>query len=237
MMSDYSASNCYLCGFRTASTRDHLFPPGLFPKPLPTNLPTLPACERCNQELSKDEELFRVFMAIGMAYESNAGFDVWTKRIRPDLRGRRRGLRPLLQSMTKVARVVSQTGISLGRTLVLEVEPEPINRVLRKIAKGLYFLDTSGEVLPDNVEILMDYGAGKPERFISPPLDEAIKGAKRVDLGDGVVTYWRNTVKDNPQESITWLEFYKDKVFLVCTMLKKMLSPSDRTTTVSSPDS
>lgn len=176
-------------------------------------------------------------MAIGMAYESNAGFDVWTKRIRPDLRGRRRGLRPLLQPMTKVARVVSQTGISLGRTLVLEVEPEPINRVLRKIAKGLYFLDTSGEVLPDNVEILMDYGPGKPERFISPPLDEAIKGAKRVDLGDGVVTYWRNTVKDNPQESITWLEFYKDKVFLVCTMLKEMLSPSDRTTTVSSPDS
>lgn len=36
---------CYLCGLRAAYTKDHLFPSGLFNKPLPTNLPKrLPAC-------------------------------------------------------------------------------------------------------------------------------------------------------------------------------------------------
>ena len=213
-------TRCYLCGTKLTSatyTRDHLFPEGLFPRPLPSDLPPrLPACKRCNNGLSKDEEFFRVFVASGMAYESKAGFRIWVERIRPDLRGRRAGLKPLVQSLTKLAKVVSESGELLGHTLVLEVDPEPINRVLRKIAKGLYYLDT-GQILPSDAQILVGYDNGQPEHFVSPPLDEAIKGAKRVDLGDGVVTYWRNTIKDDPALSLTWLEFYRDKVFLVCT--------------------
>lgn len=211
-------AQCYLCGnglINTNCTKDHIFPKGLFPRPRPTNLPTALVCNQCNR-LSKDEELFRAFVASGMAYESSAGFTIWTERIRRDLKGNRPGLKPLLQSLTKVAPVVSESGKLLGHTLVLEVDPEPINRVLRKIAKGLYFLET-GRILPSDVQILVGYDAGQPERFISPPLDEAIKEAKRVDVGDGVVTYWRNTIKDDPASSLTWLEFYRDKVFLVCT--------------------
>jgi hypothetical protein len=151
-----------------------------------------------------------------MAYENQAGFRIWTERIRSALRGRRPGLKPLIQSMTKVAQVVSESGEFLGHTLVSETNPELINRVLRKIAKGLYYLET-GQILPSDVEILVDYDEGNPERFVAPPLDEAIKGAKKVELGEGVVTYWRNTIKGDPSSSLTWLEFYKDKVFLVCT--------------------
>jgi hypothetical protein len=220
MAEDNPTEKCYLCGkelTNTNSTKDHLFPECLFPKPLPSNLPKrLPAHENCNNELSKDEELFRVFVASGMAYESQAGFRIWTERIRTDLKGRRPRLKPLIQSLTKVAQVVSESGEPLGHTLVLETNPEPINRVLRKIAKGLYYLDT-GQILPSEVQILVGYDNGQPERFVAPPLDEAIKGARRVDLGDGVVTYWRNTIRGDPAYSLTWLEFYKDKVFLVCT--------------------
>ena len=208
---------CYLCGSRLASTRDHLFPSSLFNKPLPTNLPPrLPACTECNNALSSDEELFRVFVASGMAYETEPGFHIWGERIRPDLKGRRPRLKPIIRSHIRKSRVISESGALLGHTLVLEMDRETINRVLRKIAKGLYYLDT-GSVLPENVQILIDYANGKPERFISPPLDEAIKGAKKVDLGDGVVTYWRNTIKDDPTNSITWLKFYEDKLFMICT--------------------
>ncbi len=62
-----------------------------------------------------------------MAYESKMGFRIWTERIRPDLKGARLGLKPLLRSLTKVAPVVSESGALLGHTLVLEVDPEPIN--------------------------------------------------------------------------------------------------------------
>lgn len=209
---------CYICGSKLADTRDHLFPSGLFNKPLPTNLQTLPACRGCNNALSSDEELFRVFLASGLAYENEPGFRIWNERIRPDLKGRRPLLKPTIRSYIRKARVISESGALLDRTMVLEMDREVINRVLRKIAKGLYYLDT-GAVLPKNVQILMDYANGKPERFISPPLDEAINGAKKVDLGNGVVTYWRNTMKDDPTNSITWLMFYKDKdkLFMICT--------------------
>ncbi len=208
---------CYLCGTKVADTKDHLFPSGLFNRPLPNNLPQrLPACGECNNALSSDEEQFRVFLASGMAFETKAGFRVWTERIRPDLKGARPRLKPLIQSQIKLARVLSESGALLGHTLIQEMDRETVNRVLRKIARGLYFLDT-GNILPDNVQILADYGANRPERFISPPLDEAIKGARRTDLGDGVVTYWRNIMKDDPTASITWLKFYEDKLFMICT--------------------
>jgi len=151
-----------------------------------------------------------------MAYETEAGSRIWIERIRPDLQRRRLAQRLLKQSQLKVARVQLESGELLGYTLISEADREAVNRVLHKIAKGLFFMDT-GKVLPDSVEILADYAAGQPERFISPPLDEAIKGAKRVDYGDGVVTYWRNTIKDEPTTSITWLKFYQDKFFMICT--------------------
>lgn len=215
-MTDLSGSKqCYLCG-RPADTKDHLFPQGLFPKPLPNNLPPrLPACRQCNEGLSKDEEVFRVFVAGGEAYEKEAGFRIWSERIRPDLQGDRPGLKPFLRSITKMLPVRSESGAFLGLAGILEIERQPIQRVLIKMAKGLYFLDTH-KVLPGDVQILADY-SDNPKRWVAPPLDEAIKGAKRADLGDGVVTYWRNTVKGDPTASLTWLVFYQCKTFLICT--------------------
>ncbi|MEJ2047510.1 MAG: hypothetical protein P8X92_05645, partial [Dehalococcoidia bacterium] len=69
---------------------------------------------------------------------------------------------------------------------------------------------------PSEVEILVGYHAENPDIF-SPPLDEAFRSAKEIRLGEGEVTYWRNTMKDNPEESLTWIRFYEDKVFLICT--------------------
>jgi len=160
---------CYLCGDKPATTKDHIFPKSLFNKPAPSNLPqSLPTCEQCNNELSKDEELFRFFVASGMAYESNAGNRIWNERIRPALKGKRTGLKPLIRSMVKQARVVTESGNFVGYSDILEMNREPINRVLRKIAKGLYYLDTQ-RVLPNEVEILVGYHAENPDIF-SPPL-------------------------------------------------------------------
>ena len=195
---------------------------------MPSNLPRrLPACRQCNEGLSKDEEMFRVFVASGMAYERQAGFRIWTERIRPDLQGDRPGLKPLLESLAKVVPVISESGDFLGQAGILEIERQPIQRVLYKIAKGLYFLDTS-QVLPDDVQILADY-SDEPERLVSPPLDEAIKGAERIDFGNGVVTYWRKRMRDDPTASLTWLVFYEDKAFLICTFRQETLESANKT--------
>jgi hypothetical protein len=208
---------CYICGIREASTKDHIFSKGLFSKPRPSNIPRrLPACKECNNGSSKDEELFRVYLASGMAFEKYSGNRIWTDSIRLDLKGERPGLKSLIRSMIKPAKVYSKEGMFLTNTLIFDPPPEPINRVLRKIAKGLYYLDSQLS-LPDDVETLIGYDNGKPDKFISPPLDKAFKTAKKVELGEGTIKYWRNIVKDKPEESLTWIQFYEDKVFLILT--------------------
>ena len=225
MVDNNNTNICYLCGLRPAETKDHLFPRALFPRPLPSNLPIgLPACRQCNNELSKDEEQFRFFLASGMAYESEAGRRIWDERIRSALKGRRPGFKPLARSMVKVAKIQSESGTVLGDWPISELDRETSKRVLSKIVKGLYFIETR-QLLPSDVQILCDYGEEHPERFIAPPLDEAIKKAKRVDYGGGVVNCWRNTIKDDPTASITWLRFYEDKLFMVVTFREEALAP------------
>jgi len=204
---------CCLCGLRKADTRGHLFPKGLFNTPRPSNLPRrIPTCNECDNGLSKDEEDFRTFLGMGMAYESNAGKRIWTEKIRPALKTR---LKQRIRPMVKQLRILDKSGTVVGYLPIGQIDRDSANRVLRKIAKGLYYLDTQ-RVLPSEVEILVGYYTENP-KIISPPLDEAIRGAKKIRLGEGEVTYWRNTIKDNPEESLTWIRFYKDKVFLICT--------------------
>ena len=48
---------CYFCG-QVAKTKDHVPSKNLLEKPYPNNLLTIPACLKCNQSFSLDEEYF-----------------------------------------------------------------------------------------------------------------------------------------------------------------------------------
>ena len=207
---------CYLCGVNPGETRDHIFPKNLFRRPLPSNLLTAPACNSCNNSLSNDGELFRVFVPSGDAYETEAGRGIWDERVRPSLRMDRRGIRTHLREVLKELPIFSPTGDLIGMSAYLEADREAIYRVLAKIGKGLYYQE-SGQPLPNQCVVLSAFDEGDPGRFLEPPLDEAIVGAKRTDVGDGVVTYWRKSVAEDPVLSITWVAFYGDKSALITT--------------------
>lgn len=209
---------CYLCGSKQADTRDHIFPKNLFPRPMPANLPTGPACRESNNSFSDDEELFRALVTSGMAYETTSGRHIWDKRVRPSLQQNRRGFKTLLRKL------VTEVKLPSGSALALEFKPERVNRVLSKIAKGLYYIDR-GESLPNNVKLLFRYD--EPRKLIEPPLDEAIKGAKKTVLGENVIVYWRNTVEGDPANSMTWLVFNRFHCFLILTYTENVLENAD----------
>lgn len=215
-------SICYLCGDKPADTRDHIFPKNLFPRPLPSNLPTVPSCGECNNSLSNDEELFRAFLASGLAFETSLGYRIWTERVRPSLQMNRRGFKTLLRRLTKEVKLLSPNGISVGNTMRMEVEQERINRVLKKIEMGLYYLDT-GQPLPEEVQFVFHYAGHDWQIIKEPPFNKWIQGAKRVDLGKGVVTCLRNTVQNDPSQSFTCLVFYEVTLFLVLTYCGNIL--------------
>jgi hypothetical protein len=209
---------CCLCGLRLANTRDHLFPKCLFIPPRPTNLPTIPACKQCNQELSKDEEAFRVFVAAGMAHEKDTGNRIWRDKIRPDLQGKRKGLKKHISSMVKEIKVVLKPGDNTVLVPIIEMDRGVVNRVLHKIAKGLYYLDTQ-QIFPKELEILVGTYTEKPG-IIGLPLYEAIKRTNKIVLGNGEVIYRRAIIENNPKESLTWIRFYEDQLYLIQTTEK-----------------
>ena len=57
---------CALCGVNQASTRDHVPPKAIFPKPRPP-LITVPACFECNNSASDLDDLFKVYLSMHAA--------------------------------------------------------------------------------------------------------------------------------------------------------------------------
>src|SRR5208283_2514674 len=54
---------CLYCGRVRPLTRDDVPPKNLFPKPRPSNLITVPSCQKCNQSFMLDDEYFRLVIA------------------------------------------------------------------------------------------------------------------------------------------------------------------------------
>lgn len=50
---------CAYCGHRKPSTRDHVVPRCLFPRPLPVKIITVPACDECNGRKSRHDDFLR----------------------------------------------------------------------------------------------------------------------------------------------------------------------------------
>jgi len=57
---------CAICGVNRATTVDHIPPQGLYPKPRPNGvqLHTVPACARCNNGSSVEDEEFKVMICL-----------------------------------------------------------------------------------------------------------------------------------------------------------------------------
>ena len=212
---------CYLCGTNPGTTKDHIFPRSLFPRPLPTDLMTAPACEDCNNSLSDAEEFFRTLVVMaGNAVLTPAGKSLWDQRVRPSLRADRRWFKSHLQqslTIVDVIDVIDEKGKPIGSYPVMEADREPFDRVVDKIAKGLYYAETQ-QPLPPCVNIRFKFEQFNPERFFEGELRDAIAGSAKTKFGDGdAVTFWRNTAADDPRQSLTWILFYKVNVMFIVT--------------------
>ena len=63
VMNDVSKSKrhpekCVYCGHNPGITDDHVPRKSFFPQPRPSNLITVPACNKCNSSIGKDEDYF-----------------------------------------------------------------------------------------------------------------------------------------------------------------------------------
>jgi hypothetical protein len=96
-----------------ATTRDHVPSKKLFTPPLPDNLITVPACDRCNNGASDDDEVFRNELSImaGSFGESAKA----AERLQPTMRGIQRNKATLARMVTGAQLVerYTQSGLYL----------------------------------------------------------------------------------------------------------------------------
>jgi hypothetical protein len=142
---------CVHCGTPSDLTRDHVPPKCFFPKPLPSNLITVPACARCNQGMGLDEEHFLATVMFGEAGISATGKNLWSEKL-SRMHEKNRGLRKRIARAMSYADVFSKGGIYLGRRMTIDVDQARVARVVHKILRGLYFFEF-GERVPANATI------------------------------------------------------------------------------------
>lgn len=207
-----SDATCYICGEASSTTKDHVFPRGLFPPPRPELL-TAPACADCQQRLQPDEEYFRTFAAAG-AYQNESARKLWTGKITRSFDDSP-AFRVSFAKAMRTVDYISRGGVYLGKFVGLDGDKERIGNVLRKIVRGLFYLDAGKTLMPSDVR--WNYWQVSP---LSPDVPDFVRdqlhtmALKRV--GE-VVDYKFGHSSAEPRLTVSLLAFYKRAMFVVLT--------------------
>jgi len=138
---------CVLCGQRPATTGEHIPPRSLFIK-RPEQYLVVPACEECNQSTKLDDEYLRQVMSASSW--TPEGLEVWSRKVAAkfnDYPATKAGLRNQLDEIP-----IELPNLGEVPVRVLLADEERINRVARKMVRGLYWFHT-GELLGQDVPI------------------------------------------------------------------------------------
>jgi hypothetical protein len=194
-----------LCGSQQKLTREHVPPKGLFLKPLPSNLVTVPCCFQCNNSYSKDDEYFR--LAVSSLINANRiGKLVWkdrviestlnANRIKGLIDEVRRGIRPA---------VLSTSFGDLNGT-VIPVRADIIVSVLIRMTKALLSI-----VHPEVDRDSLEFEVTQMDQFKLDSINASGVSAHFTHyiVGDGVYRHWRALSAEDTYFGI-WVHMFYD---------------------------
>ncbi len=127
---------CCICGIREAKSRDHIPPKGIFLPPRPS-LITVPACDKCNQGSSKDDEKFRAYLSMHSYSSSPIAKRLFWEHTIPRLSRNPKFAHDILNE-TEPINLISGN-IFLGKAFSSKWDSGVHDRVIEKIVRGLYF--------------------------------------------------------------------------------------------------
>ena len=204
---------CVYCWSAPGSTKDHVPPKALFPKPRPSHLITVPSCLKCNQLASKDEELFLATLLFSDAGVTAIGRQLWNEKMSRAY-SRPQGIAKVIARMLSQAHVRTPAGIYLGRRMALDIDYDRLYRVVAKIVRGLYYYEFK-EPLGKDVEITCQWLNTRSTQALAKNHIEILPFAKT--SFQGVFSYRFSRVSEKPQCSEWAMLFFNHTVFWAIT--------------------
>ena len=177
---------------------------------------TVPVCEDCNRgtgdgvdrPMSMDEEYMRTVLTMTEASERHpVAVKVFEDAVSPSFT-RRPKMGTSIINTTKVFRAVTKSGLSLPYSrLAFQIDLDRFERVLRKMAKGMFYaftkcpvpIDASFKITPR----LTQEGANATVAAIKP-----VTNIEPVSMQDGAVVFW-GALQTNPPAAIMLFYFYR----------------------------
>ncbi len=216
---------CVYCGLWKETTRDHVPPKALFPKPRPQQMITVPACVACHGVTTGDDEYFRLMLSMSdKTGENPALATVREAALRSLTKPEARGLLDSFRKWIHDVEVQSPSGLYLGQRMCYDVNLHRLYRVVARIVRGLFSIETGGIISPAaTVEVYSDERLSQDRREV---VDEFVKTiavplskqpAKVIQ--EGVFSY-RYQLTEMPEASAWALVFYGSIPFLVLTLPK-----------------
>lgn len=209
---------CIYCQRRPATTRDHVPPKLLFPPPRPSSLITVPACKRCNEKASLDDEHFRTYLGARqetendwivdqLRYATFRSFDRNPKYYNAWFRE------------TSWVNVVDDFGNVVGRKMQFRRNYDRIEPVIKRIVRGLHFRKFSVPLPVSCPFIVVDHGgfdalATAPGTPLADLLAE-FRAEPATVVDKYVFSYKRLDVVGDDTKSVWLLTFFRRLWFLV----------------------
>jgi len=199
---------CVYCG-EQANTRDHVVPSSFFPKPKPDDLITVPSCYDCNNSYSDDEEYLRNILSIADLELDGKSKDIWIQKVKRGIRRNNKLLKELSDSLK--IRDAYYGDLYLGKRYTFKANMEKINRVIKKIIKGLFY-HHYGRRLSKNYRVGIFEDEQVPEELFG-----LLEQLKTKEIGEGVFRYKHKLVTEDKNNSVWSLNFYKNNfVQFIC---------------------
>jgi len=116
---------CAYCGGTTPTSSDHVPSKAFLDEPYPADLPTVPACEKCNSSFSLDEEYVACLLECVLCGSTDAAL-ITRDKIRRALTAK-----PRLAAALTACREVDPLG-----TVQWQPEAHRVRRIILKLARG-----------------------------------------------------------------------------------------------------
>jgi hypothetical protein len=139
-------SLCAICGMSAATTKDHIPPQSLYPRPRDNkiNLNTVPACAQCNNEASRDDEVFKVLVGIDTGEHQSEPEKIVESLAKTIARNKRIADQVFASHHRTYANL---SGASLQPAVVVTFDFSQYQRVIDRIVRGLHWMET-GSAMP-----------------------------------------------------------------------------------------